>query len=214
MPKLRDILKILGIGAGSMAVGAGGDAYISSPYHGDSNVSKLDYYLSKIRTENALKRLSSRDPSRVDIPMPGGLNRVAIRRDQLNEAALPHLGFKPARIAVPERGQDQLLTYRHPLNNMHIHRHKDYWLIHKDKYTPLSMMKEKSRIQNRTLAAKDVLSGVRHVVTEGIPGEIDYGIRSLFHDPNFSDILKDNPPHRASVVPFKVQGHAKSFKNN
>ena len=205
MPPISKILKAVGILGGLSATGLAGKAYVSSPYRGDNSVSKLDYYLTKIRLNNVAKRLATYDPGQADIPMSSGLHRVAVSDRKINENALKYLGFKPALIAVPENGQSQFTTYRHPISNLHIHRHRGYWTLHKDKYTPVSMLKYKRKVQNKPLTIKDLLSGVRHVITEGVPGEIDYLIGQLIDRPDFETILKNNPPRSPSFIPINVQ---------
>ena len=125
----------------------------------------------------------------------GNLDRVLIPKSDLNVKHLTKgLGFLPTRIAVPESGQTQFRTFRHPHNKYHIHSHRKYWTMHRDKHSSftslrrktqliknpelknneISLKKKTNKISKPTNAAIDFLRGTPHNIKEGIPGWYSY----------------------------------------
>ncbi len=123
----------------------------------------------------------------------GNLNRVLIPKKQLSKSEITKgLGFLPTKIAVPETGQTQMRTFRHPKNNYHIHSHRKYWSMHKDKYPSFTSMvwahklkkdptlrKNEIRLgpkinsANKNVSGSVALSfikGMPHNIKEGVPG--------------------------------------------
>lgn len=94
--------------------------------------------------------------------------RIVIPKKDLTQEHLTSLGFEPVTIAIPETGQDQLTSYRHPKNTYHIHSHGDAWTMHQDEHPAATMiMKNRPTLGGKAMA---LLEGVPHAVTEGLPG--------------------------------------------
>ena len=88
------------------------------------------------------------------------------------EQHLRQLGFTPVMIAIPEAGQDQLTSFRHPENNYHIHSHPGLWTMHEDEHPAATMiMKSRPTLLGK---AQALVEGVPHMVTEGVPGAAIY----------------------------------------
>lgn len=94
--------------------------------------------------------------------------RIVIPKKSLTQEHLLALGFKPVTIAIPETGQDQLTSYRHPMNTYHVHSHGDNWTMHQDEHPAATMI----MASRPTLAGKAqaLIEGVPHAVMEGVPG--------------------------------------------
>lgn len=97
--------------------------------------------------------------------------RVMIPKARLNEAQIKQLGFEPVLIAIPEAGQDQFSSYRHPNNLYHIHSHGDHWTMHEDSHPALTMALRTAKPGEKLQAIRN---GMTHVITEGIPGAYKY----------------------------------------
>ena len=93
-----------------------------------------------------------------------GHKRILIPKRDVTRDDLQNLGFESVMIAVPEAGQDEFRTYRHPDNLFHLHSHGDNWTMHEDRH-PASTM-----IARKIGPLKAAVQGLPHVVTEGIPG--------------------------------------------
>lgn len=98
------------------------------------------------------------------------------------------LGFVPVTIAIPEAGQDKMVSYRHTKMNYHIHSHGENWTIHEDEHAAATM-KLRAWFENKKSQAlggaksasssvfapvKEFLSGIPHILQEGIPGAYYY----------------------------------------
>lgn len=94
------------------------------------------------------------------------------------------LGFVPVALAIPEAGQDTLVSYRHPTMNYHIHSHGEDWTIHEDRHAALTM-KLRAWMDRRGQQAKQIhssimspikgfIGGVAHIFEEGMPGAYYY----------------------------------------
>jgi hypothetical protein len=114
-----------------------------------------------------------------EIVKPGVLPRSKIDADSITDEDLESVGFKKSLIAVPEIGQSQLVTYRHPFNGLHFHRHPTNWLFHEDKYPALSMVMEKFNQTNpdasiwdkiKFFTTKALPDSADHIIDEGTPG--------------------------------------------
>jgi len=102
---------------------------------------------------------------------------------------LEDLGFLKSRVAVPERGQSQLATYRHPATGMHLHKHDDKWIFHVDAWPSMQMQRENGKITGKKPVYSD---GVQHALLEGIPGYYNYGMGTILGTPDFKDLI-ENP---------------------
>ncbi len=93
-----------------------------------------------------------------------GHKRVLIPKSHISRDDVQNLGFESVLIAVPEKGQDEFRTYRHPDNLFHLHSHGDNWTMHEDAHPAATML------ARRIGKTKALIQGLPHVVTEGIPG--------------------------------------------
>ena len=94
--------------------------------------------------------------------------RILIPKDKLTANDIMGLGFEPVTIAIPEAGQDQFSSYRHPDNKFHIHSHPEGWTMHEDRHAASTMLaKHEPTLLGKT---KALAMGMPHLVTEGIPG--------------------------------------------
>jgi hypothetical protein len=94
--------------------------------------------------------------------------RIVIPKDKFTENDILGMGFEPVTIAIPEAGQDQFSSYRHPDNTFHIHSHPEGWTMHEDRHPASTMIaKHESTVLGK---AKALVQGMPHLVTEGIPG--------------------------------------------
>lgn len=134
-----------------------------------------------------------------------GHKRVFVPKAQISRDDLQNLGFESVLIAVPEAGQDEFRTYRHPDNRFHLHSHGDNWTMHEDAHPAATML------ARRIGHTKAFIQGMPHVVTEGIPGIGYYlkgqilGRKSTAHnvvqelDPRTKALLRVN--RKAPVAP-------------
>ena len=145
----------------------------------------------------------------------GTLSRSSVGYDQLTKKDLEGAGFLPSLIAVPEKGQSQLTTYRHPLNGLHFHRHDDNWLYHDDTYASMQMLIKKYQIEHPGASRKDVLKfalkdaipkSMGHIVHEGSPGYVNYIYGSILGKPGFIEGGNPTAARRAKGVLGAVGG--------
>lgn len=99
-------------------------------------------------------------------------NRVLIPHDKLTQQDIDDLGFVPVTIAIPESGQNQFRSFRHPDNTVHIHSHDDGWTMHEDRHPAATMIAKKAKGVGETLKA--YAQGAPHAGTEGVPGMYYY----------------------------------------
>jgi hypothetical protein len=81
----------------------------------------------------------------------GEHRRLAIDKRTVSLKKLKSLGFKNARISIPEPGRKKLMSWRGP-KNLHMHDHGTHFVAHRDAEGP----------------------SVRHVIKEGLPAMRDY----------------------------------------
>ena len=145
----------------------------------------------------------------------GTLSRSSVGYDQLTKKDLEGAGFLPSLIAVPEKGQSQLTTYRHPLNGLHFHRHDDNWLFHDDTYASMQMLIKKYQIEHPGASRKDVLKfalkdaipkSMGHIVHEGSPGYVNYIYGSILGKPGFIEGGNPTAARKAKGVLGAVGG--------
>lgn len=118
-----------------------------------------------------------------DIISNTSVHRSKVKLNQVSENELKRAGFKPVFVAVPELGQTSIISYRHPKNGLHFHKHGDEWLFHEDSKNTPAMMIQKYKQEHPEATMKDVAKYAmtkivpetsEHLVTEGGPGLIDY----------------------------------------
>ena len=90
--------------------------------------------------------------------------RITIPKSKLSKDDIARLGFEEVLLAIPEAGQDQFRSFRHPENLFHIHSHPGSWTMHEDSHPSSTMLSRKMG------PLKAFIQGVPHVVTEGLPG--------------------------------------------
>jgi hypothetical protein len=118
-----------------------------------------------------------------DIISNTSVNRSRVKLSQVSEDELKRAGFKPVVVAIPELGQTSVISYRHPKNGLHFHKHGDEWLFHEDSKSTPAMMLQKYKQEHPNATMKDLAKYTmtkvvpetsEHLVTEGGPGLIDY----------------------------------------
>lgn len=149
----------------------------------------------------ARKRILSGD---YDIPLTSGLHRAEIQ-GRLDPEELKRLGFFESYMAVPERGQSSLKTYRTINGNEHLHRHDKSWYMHIDEYPSLQTVlrrlkqseakaivsgKDYSESEALKKILKAYVEGSRHALFEGIPGYMNYIQGHLGNTPDFAEIKR------------------------
>jgi hypothetical protein len=69
-----------------------------------------------------------------------GHKRIIIPKEMLPAKVLEEqLGFVPVGIAIPEAGQTQQTSYRHPDKLYHLHHHGEVWTMHADEHAASTM---------------------------------------------------------------------------
>lgn len=123
-----------------------------------------------------------------DIISNTSVHRSRVNLNQISEDELKRAGFKPVFVAIPELGQTSVISYRHPKNGLHFHKHGDQWLFHEDSKNTPAMMLQKYRQEHPNASVKDISRHVLtriapetadHVVNEGGPGLMDYVVGYL-----------------------------------
>jgi len=102
--------------------------------------------------------------------------RILIPKSDITQEELEEqLGFIPVSIAIPEAGQKSFTSYRHPYSTHHLHEFAKYWTIHRDEHEASTMILHRNK-DNSSILEKTghFLSGLPHVITEGIPGAFYY----------------------------------------
>jgi len=166
------------------------DPQALDPATGRPKVTNLDKIIGDLSVRHALWK-TQREPGSLlgpDVEVSSGLHRVAIPKARLKENALKYLNFKPTVIAVPERGQDKLTTWRQFDTAGHLHSHGDDWLIHKDKYPALNMILQNPR--SKLSFADKVKEGMKHVSLEGVQGYMSFIQNLISGEPNMQEIYQ------------------------
>jgi hypothetical protein len=173
-PENKAYIKYL-VGAGLMAMTAGGAAYwLKQKSSKHPAVSNGELLHTELLMATADARLKTRKPVFADIQYPGGLDRVAIRKDVVSPAALVAMGFVPSKMAIPEKGQTAFTTYRLPDKNLHVHEHKDVWLVHKDRFEP----KQMTALRPKTDQTQYSKQNRDHLMTDAAPA-LSYYLRDV-----------------------------------
>jgi uncharacterized membrane protein (UPF0127 family) len=199
---MKPLMKKLLMGLGVAGAGTGGAAYVGSrPYKGDQEVSNWSYAKTRFNLARALRKLQS---GKHDVEVATGTHRAQVPLAGINEKALKYLDYDGTPIAIPERGQVQLTSYRkkfnpdRPHHNPHIHKHQKNWFLHIDKDPSLTtaLAQAKTPGDVGTAAAK----GLRHVFHEGLPGAALY-LKNMFQrNPTLEEIM---------AQPLDEYGHRK-----
>ena len=148
-----------------------GSGYRGLDINQDKTISPLEKRFGKFAT--ALRKYG--------VETGTGHKRIYIPKDILSEENIQELGFTPVKIAIPESGQTRFESYRHPNVLFHLHEHGKYWTMHEDIDPSLTMSLRQWAINK----AKGIQSGIgdlssrvwagmKHIVTEGIPGAYYY----------------------------------------
>ena len=98
--------------------------------------------------------------------------RIAIPKSELSEAQIRALGYHPVVVAVPEGGQDRFTSFRNTSTAHHIHSHPEHWTMHEDEHPSTTMLM--ARNVPATERAKALVTGLPHILTEGVPGLATY----------------------------------------
>ena len=164
-----------------------------------------DGYKSDERQREVAKLLVERlkqHRANPEIAPAGTLSRSRISLDDLSDDDLRRAGFVPSYVAVPETGQSQIATYRHPFSGMHFHKHKKNWMFHEDKYASLQMLMRKYDIEHPNASSMDRLKyfmkdalpySAGHIVHEGTPGYVNYVNNTILGRKGFFDEGPVNP---------------------
>lgn len=114
-----------------------------------------------------------------DVPKGRTLARKRIY-DDISHEDLKAAGFTKSYVAAPEIGQSRLLTWRHPMNGMHLHHHEDadgtpLLNMHMDTYPSATIYaKRLSSERGGKLGLQGALDVLKetgpHIAYEGIPG--------------------------------------------
>ena len=150
-------------------------------------VTKWDVEKARDTIAKALKRTTD---GTHDISMTSGLHRVVIPKKDVNVHALKYDNWIPSVVAVPERGQDRLTTYRQRKTIGHLHSHGKNWFLHRDKHPSLIMALQ----DEDTPVLQSIIDGVKHVGIEGTAGWYNWlsNISGMDDRPTMGDIYKYN----------------------
>lgn len=187
MPLDAQALKHLGLLTAG-AAGLGTAAALTGPkdVNTGKRVPRWRIYKTKLAVKKALVRLQLGD---FDIPEGTGLDRIILPAKDIDEPALQFAGFRPSVIAVPERGQSQLTTYRQTGTHAHLHKHPEMWTLHKDRWPALSMALTPEQLKNVPVQ-EALLEGVKHPALEGVTGWISYIKDKLQGNLTYDEIAK------------------------
>lgn len=174
----------------------------ASPSSGESELKEgpSEYWTQrrqKARAHRVFKNLHGR--MRTEGVLTGaGKYRVAVPKHVLTKQDLEkHLGFVPVNIAVPESGQRQFGSWRHPYHNNHVHDHDSHWVMHEDDHASTTMLMHKRKLELAKIRearrsggggggrkgkdipglgdiAKTTIQGMPHLIGEGGPGILSY----------------------------------------
>jgi hypothetical protein len=98
--------------------------------------------------------------------------RIAIPKSELSESQIRALGYHPVVVAVPEGGQDRFTSFRNTSTAHHIHSHPEHWTMHEDEHPSTTMLM--ARNVPAAERAKALVTGLPHILTEGVPGVATY----------------------------------------
>ncbi len=152
-----------------------------------------------------------------------GHKRILIPKEALTQQQLEEvMGFVPVAIAIPEAGQENFTSFRHPEMLYHIHDHGESWSMHEDRHAASTMLIKKWMME-RTGQIKQTLSnaktsadssvfepfqhfaaGIPHILEEGIPGAYYYLKGQVLGGETMLDRLKQDlsPEYKKKMAQF------------
>lgn len=133
------------------------------------------------------------------------MKRIIVPKRLLSTEDINRLQFKAVTIAVPEAGQQQIRTYRHPLSGHHIHDHGDAWVIHHDSKPATTMLWEKDRLRRQ-----GKLTGM--LAPHEIPGEKPKKHKSMTAPPSRLDLVRSTVEGMPHLIGEGVPGMAAYLK--
>ena len=175
----------------------------------------------KARAARVFKNLHSRKNTE-GVLTGAGKRRIAIPKHVLTKTDLEkHLGFVPVTIAVPESGQKQFGSWRHPYNNNHLHDHGSHWVMHEDDHASSTMLVHRRKLEIQKAReraavakssgkgggakkpqtglleiAKTTIQGLPHVIGEGVPGMFSYTKNRILGGGSMLDKVQNDLPRR------------------
>jgi uncharacterized membrane protein (UPF0127 family) len=233
--KLSKLKGMLGLGA---AAAGGGAIYGGSEYkpgddvkvHGNwddiitedtPKLTNWGMWQNKRRLNKIHERLASGDPKDVDVLVDTGLHRVKAPKEDINLKALKYLNFTPSLIAVPERGQDKMMTFRQYGTNLHMHQHPKNRFFHKDRWPSLMMAWNQTEGRPREERLAAIKDSMKHITLEGIPGFAKYFKNVADDAPTFEELVKNSadstawlnftPREGNSMVPMRFEKQAGGY---
>lgn len=156
-----------------------------------------------IRSAGRLASLFGKHRVSPEMSLKGVLPRTSFSKGDFSPKDFKSAGFVPSYMAVPEKGQKSLRTWRHPYSNFHIHDHGDKWLTHEDAHPSWAMERLKAKLEGKErplFNSKSTIPSAKHVVTEGVPGYMRYVSGLLTGSPSWSDRSAGNLPPTAKRV--------------
>lgn len=144
----------------SKEAGAVDDAIIAAYSLGGNEPNAIDRFVGKRNLERAFKRVTDKD---FDVIMSRGSQpRILIDNRDLAPQILAGSHFSDGGPAIPKIGQTHFQTWRKAFTYDHLHRHPDFWSMHRDLHPSLA--------QKRNGKAMPGDSAIDHVLLEGVPG--------------------------------------------
>jgi len=126
-----------------------------------------------------------------------GHKRVLIPKTIIDEEELQSLGFLATNVAIPEAGQTALRSYRHLDEKYHLHEFEKNWSVHEDTHHSSTMLIEKAKRAGEDSLwgnMNKVIEGLPHVLTEGVPGAVYYGMGKFTGAESMEHRLKEELP--------------------
>jgi len=127
-----------------------------------------------------------------------GHKRILIPKAILDKEELKDLGFVGVKIAIPEAGQESMISYRNTRNLFHIHDFGNAWTMHEDDYEASTMKIEKERINKGKVSLlskiEHTITGLPHVTTEGLPGLWYFTLGRIFRSEHMDERLRKELP--------------------
>lgn len=163
-------------------------------------------------------------------PLNPDMKRVQFSKRKLDESDILNLGFEPVSIAIPEKGQQRVTSFRHPASNYHLHDHGGDWIMHEDAHAALPMRRrlkklteggkpiltpEGNLVNVRRHASNfdDIAGGASHLFTEGLTGGINAVRNYVTDSPTMSQNVKANTPQTMQALIDLIPDKAKNSLN-
>lgn len=150
-------------------------------------ITNMDVWKAQRGVAKGLKRLGKGD---FDVPDENNLDRVFIPETKIKEPVLKYLNFSPSIVAVPERGQDRMITYRQTGSHAHLHHHPEGWSIHRDRWPALTMVPKELAADGNKDIMEALTEGVMHPGIEGTRGWKTWLASKLQSGLTYDEILK------------------------